>query len=194
MKWNQSILLLLIVVVSFGCIAKQVPQPSLPSDATPPPEISHPMPAIYTYAVVNSYPHDQDAFTQGLVLEKGVVYEGTGLYGRSTLRRVELKTGRILQLRELPAHYFGEGVTVCGNKVFQLTWQSGTGFVYDKDSFELVREFHYPYEGWGLTYDGRYLVMSDGTALLYFLDPETFNEIRRVEVYDTNGTVTQLNE
>lgn len=149
---------------------------------------------IYTYKVVNTYPHDQQAFTQGLVFENGVLYEGTGLRGRSALRRVELETGHVLQIRELPTQFFGEGVTIHRNKIIQLTSQSGIGFVYDKDSFELLQEFNYPNEGWGITYDGEYLIMSDGTAELHFLDPEAFEEIKKIEVRDSDGPVSKLNE
>jgi glutamine cyclotransferase len=148
----------------------------------------------YTYRVVNTYPHDPDAFTQGLVFENGVLYEGTGLHGRSTLRRVELETGDILQIRELPAQFFGEGVTICSNRLIQLTWQSNVGFVYDKESFELLQEFNYATEGWGITHDGKRLIMSDGTSTLHFLDPETFEEIGHIEVLDRGSPVTSLNE
>jgi len=129
-----------------------------------------------------------------LVFEGGVLYEGTGLNGRSTLRRVELETGEVLQIHELPAQFFGEGVTVYGNDIIQLTWQSHVGFVYDRDSFELLQEFNYSTQGWGITHDGERLIMSDGTATLYFLDPETFEEIGRVGVYDNDGSVNRLNE
>jgi len=149
---------------------------------------------VYTYKVVNAYPHDRNAYTQGLVFENGVFYEGTGLYGRSTLRRVDLKTGDILQLYELPAQFFGEGVTIYENKIIQLTWQSNIGFVYDKNSFELLQEFSYSTEGWGITYDGKSLIMSDGTSTLYFLDPETFQVTSRIEVCDNDKPVTGLNE
>ena len=149
---------------------------------------------VYTYKVVGTYPHDPDAFTQGLVFEDGVFYEGTGLRGRSSLRRVAVKTGEILQLRKLPSHLFGEGATIYGDKIIQLTWQSNVGFVYDKASFELLREFDYPTEGWGITSDGKHLIMSDGTSNLYFLHPETFEEINRIQVYDTDGAVKRLNE
>ena len=149
---------------------------------------------VYSYNVVNTYPHDRSAFTQGLVFEEGVLYEGTGLNGRSTLRRVELETGEVLQIHELPAQFFGEGVTVYGNDIIQLTWQSHVGFVYDRDSFELLQEFNYSTQGWGITHDGERLIMSDGTATLYFLDPETFEEIGRVGVYDNDGSVNRLNE
>jgi len=150
-------------------------------------------PVSYTYEVINVYPHDQNAFTQGLVIEDGILYEGTGLNGKSTLRRVDLETGDVLQTHALSDELFGEGITVFGDKIIQLTWQSQKGFVYDKDSFELLQEFSYPTQGWGITNDGSQLIMSDGTANLYFLDPETFQKIGQVEVHD-NGTVNRLNE
>ena len=149
---------------------------------------------VYTYKVIDVYPHDRNAFTQGLIFEDGVFIEGTGLYRRSSLRRVSIETGEILEYRELPPHLFGEGVTIYGNKIIQLTWRSNVGFIYDKDSFELLREFSYPTEGWGATCDGKYLIMSDGTANLYFLNPETFEERKRIEVHDNNGAVDRLNE
>jgi glutamine cyclotransferase len=151
------------------------------------------VPVSYTYEVINEYPHDQNAFTQGLVMEEGVLYEGTGLWGNSTLRRVDLETGNVLQMYALPDEFFGEGITVFGDRIIQLTWESQKGFVYNKHSFDLLREFSYPTEGWGITNDGSQLIMSDGTANLYFLDPETFEKIGQVEVHD-NGPVTDLNE
>jgi len=149
---------------------------------------------VYTYQVLNAYPHDQSAFTEGLVFEDGVLYEGTGLYECSNLRRVELETGKILQIRELPSQYFGEGITIYKNKIIQLTWKSHLGFVYDKYNFKLLQEFNYPNEGWGITYDGNYLIMSDGTSILHFLDPETFEEISQIEVYEKDIPVTKINE
>ncbi len=149
---------------------------------------------VYSYSIVNTYPHDPDAFTQGLVFEDGVLYEGTGLHGQSSLRRVELETGDILQMRELSDQFFGEGITIYGERIIQLTWQSNIGFVYDRDSFELLQEFSYSTEGWGITHDGTRLIMSDGTSILHFLDPQTFEEIGHVEVFDDNGPVTRLNE
>jgi len=166
-----------------ACSCSESPAPTT-SNITP----------VYSYNVVNTYPHDRSAFTQGLVFEDGVLYEGTGLNGHSTLRRVELETGEVLQIHELPAQFFGEGVTVYENDIIQLTWQSHVGFVYDRDSFELLQEFNYSTQGWGITHDGERLIMSDGTATLYFLDPETFEEIGRVGVYDNDGSVNRLNE
>ena len=147
----------------------------------------------YTYNVVNKYPHDETAFTQGLIFEDGNLYEGTGLWGESTLRRVELETGNILQVHSLPDEFFGEGITIFGDKIIQLTWKSGKGFVYDKNSFELLQEFTYPTDGWGITHNGSMLIMSDGTSSLIFLYPETFQKVGQVEVFD-EGPVTKINE
>ncbi len=149
---------------------------------------------VYTYEIVNTFPHDRDAWTQGLVYVEDVLYEGTGRQGQSNLRTIELETGNVLRLHRLPVQLFGEGVTVLGDKVFQLTWKAHVGFVYDKDSFRLLQVFTYPTQGWGITHDGQRLIMSDGTSTLHFLDPETLEEIGQIEVYDQNGPVTRLNE
>lgn len=149
----------------------------------------------YTYKIINIYPHDKTAFTQGLVFENGVLYEGTGLLGGSSVRKIELETGKVVQTRMLPAQFFGEGIAIYQNRIIQLTWRSKRGFVYDKDSFELLAEFGYSTEGWGITTDGNYLIMSDGTATLYFLDPESFKNVKQIEVYDKrNGPVIRLND
>ena len=152
------------------------------------------VPLRYNYEIVRSYPHDEQAFTEGLVFENGVLYEGTGLYGYSTLRRVELQTGRSLQLYSMPNQFFGEGITVFNDKIIQLTWLSHEGFVYNKTSFERLGEFNYSTEGWGITYDGNRLIMSDGTANLYFINPETFERTGQIEVHDNASPVTELNE
>jgi glutamine cyclotransferase len=153
-----------------------------------------PQPQVrYSYEIINVYPHDPEAFTEGLVFDDGVLYEGTGLYGRSTLRRVELKTGRVLQAYALPDDVFGEGVTIFGDEIIQLTWLQHRGFVRDKQTFELLKEFSYATEGWGLTNNGSHLIMSDGTANLYFLDPGTFEVVGQLEVRDEQ-LVTGLNE
>jgi len=149
---------------------------------------------VYTYKIMNTYVHDHRGFTQGLVFEDGFLYEGTGLHAQSSLRRVALETGEILQFHRLPSHFFGEGITVYQDKIIQLTWKSNTGFVYRKDNFEMLREFNYSTEGWGITHDGQQLIMSDGTSTLYLLNPETFEEVRLIKVYDSNGPVKHLNE
>lgn len=154
---------------------------------------SHDTP-VYGYQVVNVYPHDPDAFTQGLIFDKGFLYESTGLRGKSTLRKVNLETGKALNISYLSSHYFGEGLTLWQEKLFQLTWKSGVAFVYKKENFHQIMEFTYPTEGWGITQDGTFLIMSDGTATLRFLDPETFSEIRRIEVQDHGIPILYLNE
>ncbi len=148
----------------------------------------------YTYTVVNEFPHDTNAFTQGLVIDNGVLYEGTGLYRQSTLRRVDLKTGEVLQSHALSNEYFGEGITVFGDRIMQLTWQSHIGFVYDKNTFELLQNFTYPTQGWGITHNGTHLIMSDGTANLYFLNPQTFERVGQISVTDAGSPVDEINE
>jgi glutamine cyclotransferase len=144
--------------------------------------------------VVNTYPHDRGAFTQGLVYAGGFLYEGTGLHERSSLREVRLESGEVLRRRELEDRFFGEGVTLFDGKIYQLTWQSHTCFVYDKETFELLGELDYPTEGWGLTHDGEHLILSDGTASLYFLEPDTFDFVGQLEVRDGQDPVVMLNE
>jgi len=151
-------------------------------------------PAAYTYQVVKTYPHEPNAFTQGLVFQNGFLYEGTGLNGRSTLRKVQLQTGRILKIHKLTTKFFGEGITIYKDRIIQLTLRSNVGFVYDKDSFELLRTFNYPTEGWGITHDGKRIIMSDGTSTLYFLDPETFKQTGYIKVHDNGVPVSRLNE
>ena len=149
---------------------------------------------VFGYKIVNTYPHDTDSFTQGLVFDNGVLYESTGLNGRSAVKIVDLKTGKILKSQQLPDRYFGEGIAVVGNKIIQLTWRSKTGFVYDKKTLKLLKRFNYNTQGWGITYDGKYLIMSDGSAVLYFMDPDTFKVVGTLEVYGDNGKVSKLNE
>ena len=149
---------------------------------------------VYTYEVVNEYPHDPAAFTQGLQFVDGVLYEGTGLRGRSSLRKVDLETGEVLQQIDLDREYFGEGIDVIGDRIYQLTWQNKVAFVYDRETFAEVGRFDYSTEGWGLTFDGTDLIMSDGTATLYRRNPETFAVIDRVQVQAGDDLVPLLNE
>lgn len=149
---------------------------------------------VYGYEVVDTYPHDTDAFTQGLAFDNGTLYESTGIKGRSTVRKVDLKTGKVLKSHKLQDKYFGEGIAIVGSRIIQLTWRSRKGFVYSKNTFEVINSFSYTTEGWGITYDGRNLIMSDGSATLYFLNPESFHEVGRLEVYDDKGAVSKLNE
>ncbi len=157
-------------------------------------------PTRYTYEVVATYPHDASAFTQGLLFDGDVLYEGTGLYGKSSLRRVDLTTGTVLQQIALPAEFFGEGIALVADRLYQLTWREQQGFIYDKSSFEKIGDFTYPTEGWGLTFDGTTLIMSDGSEQLFRLDPTTMQQIDQiaVSVYDVTErqrkAVYHLNE
>ncbi len=147
------------------------------------------------YKVIHTYPHDALAFTQGLIYLDGRLYESTGLNGRSSIRMVDLSSGRVLQKYDLPAEYFGEGLTDWGSTLVQITWRSHVGFVYDRFSFSLLRTFQYEGEGWGLTHDRTRLIMSDGTADIRFLDPKSFRETGRIHVKDDAGrAIDNLNE
>jgi glutamine cyclotransferase len=148
----------------------------------------------YTVRVLHVYPHDRSAFTQGLEYHDGFLYEGTGLEGHSRLRKEVLETGKVLQETQLSSDYFGEGITVLHNRIFQLTWLTQKGFVYDRPTLQLLRTFEYPGEGWGLTNDGRQIYMSDGTTQIRVWDPATLHEIKRLDVHDGADPVPMLNE
>jgi glutamine cyclotransferase len=170
--------MLAVVVIAAFCTAAQ------PGGSTP----------EYTARVLHVFPHDPAAFTQGLEYHDGFLYEGTGLEGHSTLRKVDLESGKVLQETRLSSEYFGEGITVLHDRIFQLTWLTQRGFVYDRGSFRLLRSFRYPGEGWGLTNDGRQIYMSDGTAQIRCWDPATLRETRRIDVHDGASAVERLNE
>ncbi len=149
---------------------------------------------VYGYQVVSVYPHDSRAYTQGLIYRDGFLYESTGLNGRSTLRKVNLQTGEVIQQIAVDPRYFAEGLTDWGGRLVQLTWQSHLGFVYDLASFKIHRTFSYSGEGWGLTHDRSRLIMSDGSSELRFLNPETLQETERLNVRDGDAPVRDLNE
>lgn len=153
---------------------------------------------VYTPDIINTYNHDQGAWTQGLFYSNGFLYESTGLEGKSSLRKVEIETGEVTQKTDLASEYFAEGITLFEDKIIQLTWQNKTCFVYDKESFQLLSEFDYPTnwpeEGWGITYDGEYLIMSDGTDVLYYLDPDDYSVVEEINVTADGEAVTYLNE
>ena len=153
-------------------------------------------PAEYGYQIVRVYPHDSRAYTQGLVYRDGVLFESTGLNGRSTLRRVRLETGEVLQQHQLEPRYFGEGLVDWNGQLIQLTWQTKVGFVYDLKTFKPLRQFAYTGEGWGLTHDGKRLIMSDGepSGQLRYLDPVSFKELGRITIRDNGRPVAMLNE
>ncbi|MEM4541088.1 MAG: glutaminyl-peptide cyclotransferase [Archaeoglobaceae archaeon] len=179
MRKLRALLVLLLIALALAILVSSILQSESPR--------------LYSYRVVKIYPHDPNAFTQGLVYEDGYLYESTGLYGFSTLRKVELETGKVVQLRELPPNCFGEGIAIIGDRIIQLTWREHGAFIYDKNTFEVIGEFSYSTEGWGLTFDGQRLIMSDGSASLYFLDPKTFQIVAKVEVHDEKP-VSRLNE
>lgn len=185
LRWSAGRLRIALTFLLVAATAKGGPQPPVAA-AKPTPE--------YTYKVVQVFPHDPTAFTQGLVYRGGFLYEGTGLNGRSSLRKVRLETGEILQRVHLDPEYFGEGIALLRNEIVQLTWQSQTGFVYSVSDFHLLRRFSYTGEGWGLTTNGIDLFMSDGTAEIRVLDGATLREKRRFKVHDGGTPVTQLNE
>ncbi|WP_372746602.1 glutaminyl-peptide cyclotransferase [Lutibacter sp.] len=153
-------------------------------------------PDIYTFKIINSYPHDKNAYTQGLEYHNGFLYEGTGRKGTSSIRKVDLKTGKVLQQKDLDPQYFGEGITILNNKIYQLTWQDGFGLVYNLETFEKENEFKYTKsrEGWGLTHNGNSIIKSDGTERIWFLNTETLLEESYIEAYTNQQKVEKLNE
>ena len=178
-------------LVLSGCVGCGVKRKALSATDT---DAAVQSPTTYTYRIREAYPHDVRAFTQGLYWLDGSLYEGTGLCGASTLRRVELKTGRVVQQTALPDAFFGEGIAQIGDRIYQLTWQNGRAFVYDARTFEKRSEFHYKGEGWGLTTDGERLYMSDGTPLIRVLDPATFRPEREFTVTIEGRPLAYLNE
>jgi glutamine cyclotransferase len=186
------------LVVGYRCrlfvllltIALLAPMAVTAQEATP----VRAIPPTFGYRVVAEYPHDRRAFTQGLAYVDGVLYEGTGLNGESTLRRVELETGEVLQAVRLSEEYFGEGIAVLGDRIYQLTWRNGICVVFDRETFEFLEAFTYQTEGWGLTTDGERLIMSDGTNRLFIRDPETFAELDTIDVYEGPQAIWSLNE
>jgi glutamine cyclotransferase len=158
------------------------------------PAVSNLRPRQVSYEVVNSYPHDPTSFTQGLLWKDGGFYESTGLYGHSKLRRLEFPSGKVVKEISLAPELFGEGLALVDDRLIQLTWKSHRGFVYDRESFRVLQEFKYDTEGWGLTYDGQNLILSDGSSDLFYLDPQTFKPVRKLAVTMSGSTLDQLNE
>lgn len=148
----------------------------------------------FTHRKINSFPHDANAFTQGFVFHQDHFYEGTGLYGKSSLRKVEVETGKVLQQFDLSSRYFGEGITIFEDKIYQLTWLDKMGFIYKLNDFESLDQFSYNHEGWGITHNGNLLIVSDGTATLRFLDPQSMALVRTIEVSSGDSPLKNLNE
>jgi len=149
---------------------------------------------IYHFKVIRTYPHDQHNFTEGLLLDNEFLYESSGLYQQSKLEKKDLFSGKILRETQLSPNYFAEGITLVGNSIYQLTYKEHTSFVYDKNTFKLEKTFYFPTEGWGLTSDDKQLIMSNGSATLFFIDPNTFRLMRTIVVHDQNQAVLHLNE
>jgi glutaminyl-peptide cyclotransferase len=180
-----------IIAILLTALAYTTAYSAVPTSTPPAKPIAAP---IYRYRVVRSYPHDANAFTEGLVFDNGSFYEGTGVTGESDLRKVELETGKVVQQHRLADTYFGEGISILGDKIYQLTWQSQIGFVYDKATFKVLKSFTFAGQGWGLTNDGKRLILSNGTSTLTFLDPETFKKTGQIDVCDNGKAVRKLNE
>jgi glutamine cyclotransferase len=213
-NWNVAVAFFVLAVLVVGALAfslsslapfngssptpasTQMPSPtSLTPTISPAPTLNTSTsngPTIYTYKIVKTYRHDPGAFTEGLVFDNGVLFESTGL--SSSLRRVDLESGNVLQKVSLSEEYFGEGLAVVNDSLVQLTWQNNIGFIYDKSTFSLLGNFSYETEGWGLTNDGNRLIMSDGSSKLTFLDPITFQKNGQVIVHDGNTSITNINE
>lgn len=149
---------------------------------------------FYGYEIVNAYPHDENAYTQGLYIEDGDFYESTGQYGASSLRRVDIETGEVLEQIDLPEQYFGEGIVGWGEEIVLLTWRAGVGFVFSREGFRKIRQFTYEGEGWGLTHDGTRIIMSNGAHVLRYLDPETLEPVARLPVTFRGRPLPRLNE
>ncbi|HEX6717055.1 MAG TPA: glutaminyl-peptide cyclotransferase [Pyrinomonadaceae bacterium] len=181
--------LIIVLGLALACIQCNGDAPARKTDSPP----NGPAPK-YGYQIVNIYPHDSNAFTQGLILQDGKLLESTGQEGFSSLRRVELETGKVLQKVDVPVPYFAEGIAVLNGKVYQLTWQDNVGFIYDAQTFQRVGTFNYEGEGWGLTTDGQSLILSDGSNRIRFIDPSSFRVTRSITVLDARTPVNELNE
>jgi glutaminyl-peptide cyclotransferase len=182
----RLILVLTLAVSCFRCNGDATPK-----KPEPPPNVPA---ARYGYQIVNMWPHDSNAFTQGLILSDGKLLESTGQEGFSSLRRVDLETGKVLKKVDVPLPYFAEGIALLNGKIYQLTWQHQLGFIYDAQSFERLGEFKYTGEGWGLATDGKSLILSDGSNRIRFLDPTDFHVTRTITVLDGQTPVNELNE
>jgi len=186
LRWPLAVFLLASLAV--GCAPSAPPPPPAASQPTVP------APVVYNYTIVHSYPHDPTAFTEGLVYWSGNLYESTGLNGQSSLRKVDLPSGKILQQIPLANEFFGEGLAILGNQAYQLTWKNHQVFRYDVSDFKLEKTFSYDPDGWGLTSDGQSLIASDGTNTIRFIDPATFTTQRTIEVTMMGQPVKELNE
>ncbi len=190
MKNNRPVTGLLLIAIIFLLMPVQ----SYSSNPTNINSNDYNITPILSYEIVNVFPHDLNAFTQGLIWKEGYLYESTGLYGSSSLRKTDLKTGKVLQHISLSNDYFAEGITILNNKIFLLTWKEKTGFIFDINTFNLIDTFHYTYEGWGITNDDEHLIVSDGTSALHIIDPEKLEEVKQINVHDGIYLINNINE
>lgn len=188
--FTEYILLSVLIVSLISCLdVGSNPDPHSPEIATPDSSV-----ILKTVLVIAEYPHDPEAFTQGLLFENDFLFESTGKYGESTLRKVDLETGDILQIMELDSSFFGEGLTLCDSQLIQLTWLANTAFIYDIESFEKLGEYSYETQGWGICFDGTDFIMSDGSSFLYFRDRFSFELIKSIQVTLWNQPLVRINE
>lgn len=190
MKNNRPVTGLLLIAIIFLLMPVQ----SYSSNPTNINSNDYNITPILSYEIVNVFPHDLNAFTQGLIWKEGYLYESTGLYGSSSLRKTDLTTGEVLQHISLPNDYFAEGITIFNGKIFLLTWKEKTGFIFDINTFNLIDTFHYTYEGWGITNDDEHLIVSDGTSALHIIDPEKLEEVKQINVHDGIYLINNINE
>lgn len=190
---NPRFHLLLILIFALSMASVQCNR-SANTSAPPKDPAENGVVANYGYQIVNVWPHDPSAFTQGLVFLDGKLLESTGQEGSSSLRSVELETGKVLKKVDVPIPYFAEGIALLNNKIYQLTWQHRVGFIYDPQTFQKIGEFNYSGEGWGLTTDGKSLILSDGSNRLRFIDPSSFQVSKTIAVLDGKKPIGQLNE
>lgn len=181
---QKNLLWLTVAITLFGCQKISQSPTTLAEGNT----------AVCSYEIVETYPHDPSAFTQGLIYDDGKLYESTGLYGKSSIRKVDLETGEVLQTEKLSDRYFGEGMTLWQDRLIQLTWVAKKGIVYDRQTLEQIATFTYSTQGWGLTHNEQELILSDGSDILYFLDPDTYEEVKQIQVTDGQRPVDKLNE
>lgn len=188
--------LLCCVACGQTAVEPPTPTPTMPTPTATPTTEPQPAPllGLHQPVIVNRYPHDSNAFTQGLLWHDGQLYESTGLYGQSDLRRVSLETGEVEQIIPIGDSYFAEGLTLVNDRLIMITWRERTAFIFDSQTFEQLGTFNYETEGWGICYDGTYLYMSDGTDTIYQRDPDTFAVIEQIKVQGENGSVNRLNE
>ena len=189
---QRIIALLLLLVFAAGGIFYFISKKDPAIPVTPSSTIA--APAFMQVSIVNSFPHDTAAFTEGLQYIDGFLFESTGQEGTSYLRKVDLPTGKIIKNLKLKDEYFGEGVTVLGNKIYQLTYKNHIGFVYNREAFSIIKTFEVPFDGWGMTTDGKQLIISDGTNTIHFFDAATLKETSRISVQDNNGMLSNVNE